>query len=123
MIGIGISPFFRKGSSAFDWDTYWSTRYPSNLILTVLSDTSIKLDWTNNVTQDYDEIRIETSLDGIEWFDLYDTNEFVWQPNTATVTFTELTEGTRYYFRLRYKKDDQYSAYSNVADATTTGGD
>lgn len=118
MLGDGESPMARSMGvpqrGGIDWNLYWSTRYPSALVLTVLSDTSIKLDWTNNGTQDYDLISIERSLDGSSYSEVTTKTA-----GTATFTDTGLTEDTLYYYRLRYKKDSQYSSYSDVNSKTT----
>lgn len=78
---------------------------PSNLILTVLSDTSIKLDWTIGSTNQ-DGHAIERSTDGINYTQI-DTVLGA----TATYTDTGLTQATIYYYRVRAYKGSQYSAY------------
>lgn len=86
---------------------------PSGLTLTVISDTEIQLDWTAGSTN-HDGTSIEISTDGVTYTE------------TATVTAptvhyhkTGLTAGTLYYFRVREYKGTNYSAYSNVASATS----
>ena len=113
-IGIGISTCFGKTQPWTGPNDYWSTRYPSDLTLTVDSNTEITLDWTNNGTADYDSISIERSLDGSSYAEVHSmASGDTWQD-------TGLTGGTQYYYRLRYVKSGNYSAYSNVDNITTT---
>ena len=37
----------RHKATGFSWAAYWATRTPSGLVLTVISDTSIQVDWTD----------------------------------------------------------------------------
>lgn len=95
-----------EGKSDFSWSSYWATRTPSDLVLTALSPTSIKLDWTNAGTADYDGHSIERSGDGITYAEI-DT------VLVGTNTFTDigLTHGTPYYYRVRAYKNTNYSDY------------
>lgn len=68
---------------------------PSVLTLTVISDTSIKLDWTDGSTNE-DGFSIERSTDGINYVEI-DTVA----ANVVTYTNTGLTAGTLYYYRVR----------------------
>lgn len=86
---------------------------PSNLILTVLSDTSIKLDWTIGSTNQDGHV-IEYSADGLIWVGI-DTVLGV----TTTYTELGLTEATKYYYRVAAYKGSQLSAYSNTASDYT----
>lgn len=112
-IGIGIGVPF-GGGTTIDWTEYWSTRYPSNLAITVVNDTQVTLNWTNNGTQDYDEISIERSTDGSNY-----TAVATAAAGATTKNITGLTAYTRYYFRLRYKKSGYYSAYCTPANDWT----
>lgn len=85
----------------------------TSLALTTLSDTSIKLDWTNGST-DEDGIVIERSLLGVIWTVIHTTAAGV-----ATYTDTGLSPTTRYYYRCRAVKAGDYSNYSNTANDYT----
>ena len=117
---IGTSDFTTAGSigivhnKLFDWSTYWSTRFPSNLALTVISDVKIKLDWTNNGVQDYYSIEIDRSLDGVTYSHIGGVTK-----NISTHNDVGLTTATKYYYRIRYRKFNSGSAYSNITNATT----
>jgi len=99
----------RNIRSAFNWEAYWASRYPSGLVLTVNSDTQITLDWTNNGDTDYDGVSIERSTDGVTYAEI-DTAV------TGSVQYIDagLTENY-YWYRIRYYRGTYYSAYSNVA--------
>jgi len=87
-------------------NNYWVSRYPSALVLTVVDNTSIKLDWTNNGNADYTEVSIERSSVGGTPVEI-DTVV----AGLATFTNTELT-ANHYTYRLRYRKGTtSYSAY------------
>ena len=89
-----------KISQGFDWEAYWSTRYPSALTLTVDSDTQITATHTNNGTQDYDYISYEISPNDLLHFSEHTTAV----PGTTTKALTGLTANTLYYVRIRYYK-------------------
>ena len=109
-IGLGLSPFIGR---RFNWAAYWATRYPSVLILTVISSTRIDLAWTNNGAVDYDGVSIERSTDGITYAEI-DTIV----PGAAYSDIT-CAANTLYYYRIRYYRGTHYSAYSNVVSDTT----
>lgn len=104
---IGIGNSVLKYGSSGGWTAYWSTRYPSALTLTVDSDTQITLSWTNNGTG-YDDIRIERGTDGVSYAEIYTA-----LASATSYINTGLTANTVYYYRIRYKKDTNYSAYSS----------
>lgn len=81
---------------------------PSGLLLTTLSDTSIKLDWTNN-SLNAEGVSIERSADGVTYAEI-DTV----LADVTTFTDTGLTAGTLYYYRIRAYKVAVYSAYSEA---------
>lgn len=85
----------------------------SSLVLTVIDDAQIKLDWTNGST-DETGISIERSLNGTTWTIIDEVGSGV-----ATYTNTGLTGTTRYYYRVRAVKDGDYSNYSNTANDYT----
>ena len=86
---------------------------PSALVLTTVSTTSIRLDWTNGSTNE-DSLSVERSPNGSTWVEiatpLAGLNYYV---NIG------LTEATRYYYRVRALKGSTYSAYSNEANTYT----
>ena len=83
---------------------------PSALTLTVIDDTSIKLDFTVNSTGQ-DGHSIERSTDGITYSEIATVSG-----TTATYTDTTGSDGTRYYYRVRAYKDTAYSAYCTAAN-------
>ncbi|NMD01491.1 MAG: polysaccharide deacetylase family protein [Bacteroidales bacterium] len=97
-----------------DWTAYWATRYPSNLSLVINSDTQITPSWINNGDQDYDDISIERSTDGVNYSEI--TTAVVGATSKADLTCLEFT---KYYYRIRYRKGTHYSNYSNIAYDTT----
>ena len=109
-IGVGIGIPFRKHEDESD---YWTTRTPTALILTVMSDTSIKLDWTNGADEDYDGISIERSADGVTYAEI-DTVA----ANVETYTDTGLTPETLYYYRVRAYEGTNYAASNVDSDIT-----
>ena len=68
---------------------------PSDLVLTVISNTEIQLDWTIGSTN-HDGHSIERSPDNITWSEI-DTV----LGSTDTYNNTSLTAGTLYYYRVR----------------------
>jgi hypothetical protein len=102
MPGISVTniPIAFSDVGGINWVDYWTTRTPTALILTVLSDTSIKLDWTNGVDEDYDGISIERSPDNATWAEIDTT-----AANIETYTDTTCAAGTLYYYRVRAFKN------------------
>ena len=86
---------------------------PTGLVLTVVDRTDIKLDWTDNATNE-DGYKIERSLNGVD-FTVIDTVA----ANTETYTDEDLSEDTKYYYRVRAYKGAEYSAYTDTEDETT----
>lgn len=100
---------------------------PTELTLTVISDTEIDLAWTSAYA-----VSIERSLNGNNFTEIFRTSA-----GAVTYSNTGLTEGTRYYYRIRAFSGGDYSAYTNVeyvityaiqsptdlTIATITGGD
>lgn len=87
---------------------------PSALILTVLSDTSIKCDWTNGATNQ-DGTYVYTSLDGVTNWTLSGTAF----GSLTTKTLTGLVQNTTYYIRVVHYKGAKLSSYSNIANDWT----
>ncbi len=116
MPGISVSkicvPF---GGGGIDWSSYWATRTPSALVLTALSPTSIKVDWTNAGAEDYDGHSAERSEDGVTYAEI-DTIPI----GTNTFTDTELDDSTLYYYRIRaYKISNGITMYSDYSSIET----
>ncbi len=115
MPGISVSkicvPF---GGGGINWSSYWATRNPSGLVLTVLSDTSIKLDWTANGVEDYDGYSVERSADGTTYAEI-DTVLV----GTETYTDTGLSVYTVYFYRVRAYKSTEYSSYCTYKQSIT----
>ncbi len=88
---------------------------PSALMATPFSPTQINLSWTDN-SSDESNFRIERSPNGSSWTEVGQVSA-----NTTSYSSGGLTCNTAYSYRVRaYRSaDGQYSAYSNVATATT----
>jgi hypothetical protein len=108
-IGIGI----KIGKKSFSSNLPWDPKVPINLVLAVLSNTSIKLDWTNIDTTG-DGVSIERSLDGISYAEI-DTVIL----GVSTYTDNTCLANTLYYYRIKAYKGEIYSDPSNVVFATT----
>lgn len=114
-IGIGTN---MRIQGAFSWAQYWASRTPSDLVLTVISDTENKLDWTVNGTG-YDNIIVERSDDGGAYYEIASLSD-------TTITYSDTTAlvGILYYYRLRtYKSSNpsghQYSPYCTAVNNLT----
>jgi hypothetical protein len=88
-IGIGNAIIFKRGGGGFEFD---AAEAPDNLILTVVSDTEIKLDWTDN-SDNEEGFRIYISTDGISF-----TEKGTVLADVETYSATGLTQNTLYYF-------------------------
>lgn len=86
---------------------------PYNLSATAFSDTEIKLQWTDNST-DEDGFKIERSPDGTSWLEIASVS----RGSTAFLDSTLAAE-TLYYYQVRAFNSAGDSAYSNMASATT----
>ena len=86
---------------------------PSELVATILSDTSIKLDWTIGSTNQ-DGHRIYYKQEGGSYSALG-----IVTGTTATYTVTDLTAATEYYFYVVAYKGSKESSASNVVNGTT----
>lgn len=108
-IGIGYCIPNRK--PGINWSSYWATRTPSALVLTALSPTSIKVDWTNAGTG-FDGHSVEISTDGANYSEV-DTVVV----GSNSYTDTGLDSGTLYYYRVRaYKVAGGVTQYSPYCD-------
>jgi len=88
------------------------TNTPSDLTATILSATSIRLNWSDNANTELG-YQIERSFNGGA-FALLTTVA----ANTATYTNTGLTTGSTYSYRVRAVIPTGFTDYSNVASAT-----
>lgn len=90
---------------------------PSSLTATALGETSIRLNWQDNATNETGFL-IERSANGTSgWSQIG-----VVLANVTTLTDTGLTEDTHYYYRVRATNDVGASGYSGIANATTESG-
>ena len=90
---------------------------PATLTLTVLSDTSIKLDWANPVGDAETGFKIEISTDGTTWSDeVADTGT-----TALTYTDTGLTTLTTYYYKVSTSNNSGTSSASSSQNALTFG--
>lgn len=93
---------------------YWTTRFPSDLIVSIISATRIDLSWTNHGLQTFDYIIIERSLNSYDWLDIGTV-----APGTATYSDTDVAAYTTiYYYRLRYIKVSTSSVTPTLVSAT-----
>lgn len=79
--------------------TTWGAEAPTGLVLTIVSDTAITLNWTNNDTTG-DGVSVERSTDGVTYAEV-DTVAL----GVATFANTGLTANTLYYYRIRAFKN------------------
>jgi formylglycine-generating enzyme required for sulfatase activity len=92
---------------------------PSNLTASVASETSIKLDWTDNSPgEDGFKIDRKVGVSGT-WVTDYATVG----ANVKTYTNNGLTTGATYYYRVRAYYSTYYSSYTSeaFADIAPTG--
>src|SRR5262249_56575619 len=90
---------------------------PTSLTASAVSSSQINLTWTDNSNNET-RFLIERSLDGVHWLQIATVG-----PNITTFSDTGLSPRTKYYYRVRAINTNSspavYSAYSNVASATT----
>ena len=89
---------------------------PAGLSATPIYQSQINLAWSD-LSSDESDFHIERSPDGTSGWSEIGTSP----ANTPSYSSTSLSCGTPYYYRVRAYRaaDDQYSAYSNIANATT----
>ena len=89
---------------------------PSGLNALTVSETQIDLTWQDN-SSDETDFYIDRSPNGIDWTGIYTASA-----NSTAYNDIGLTCSTTYYYRIRAHRhsDDQFSGYSNVADAKTS---
>ncbi len=86
---------------------------PSNLSLTALSSSQIRLNWTDNSLVE-SGFKIERSNNGTSW-----TQVATVAANLVTFTNTGLSRNTWYYYRVRAYNASGNSAYSGTASIKT----
>jgi hypothetical protein len=92
---------------------------PSNLTASAVSGLQINLSWTDNSSNE-NGFAIEQSTDGVNFTQI----STVGVNMTSYAANTNLSVGTTYYFRVRAfngSSNNNFSDYSNVANATTSG--
>jgi hypothetical protein len=90
---------------------------PTNLTAITISSSEIDLAWTDNATDETANL-VDRSPNGTT-----DWDQISYLPaNVTALSNVSLTCGTQYFYRVRaYRSSDHsYSAYSNVANATTS---
>ena len=86
---------------------------PTGLTVSPISTTALRLRWTDNATNERNYL-VERSTDGINF------TQIVSLPSNDTVyTDTGLTPNRTYYYQVRASNAGGFSAYSNIASATT----
>ncbi len=86
---------------------------PTNLSAAALSSSRIQLAWTDNSSNEAG-FWIERSTNGSTFSPIA-----IAGVNATSYTVTNLTSSTTYWFRVRAYESTNYSAYTNVAQATT----
>lgn len=85
---------------------------PSDLNVSSVSSTSLKLAWSDNSVRE-DGYKIERSTDNKTWSQIATVGV-----NVSTYTNTGLTSGKKYYYRVRAYNTYGNSSYTNVASGT-----
>src|SRR5712672_2160593 len=89
-------------------------RAPTGLSATAVSSSQINLTWTDNSLSE-SGYRIEQSaVDDLHFVEIYVT-----AANATSYSATGLSEGTKYYYRVRAYNSIATSAYSSETNATT----
>ncbi|MFC7000019.1 fibronectin type III domain-containing protein [Rufibacter roseus] len=86
---------------------------PTGLTATAASSSAITLSWTD-ASDDETGFEVERSINGTDFTSLASVGA-----NVVTYQDNSLEASTRYYYRVRATGDQENSAYSNIADATT----
>jgi len=84
---------------------------PTDLALTVISDTQIDLEWTDNASNE-EGYSIERSTDGVNFTEI-DTVV----ADEESYSDTTCTEGNTYYYRVRAYLGTTYSEYTGIESA------
>ena len=88
---------------------------PTSLTATGVSISQINVAWVDNAANE-GNFTVERSSDAVNWAVLTASVP----PNTTSYSDTELSANTTYYYRVKATNVTGSSAYSNVANATTT---
>ena len=112
MPGISVSkiPIPFRGAGGISWQTYWSTRTPTDLYAVVYRDTEADLAWTDASAGEV-PFRVYISTDGVNYTEAGTT-----LAGDTTYTATGLTAGTLYYFYVKAYSGTNESPASNVWD-------
>jgi titin len=104
-LASGVEYFFRVRAAGSTADSYYSnvasaTTFPppappSGVTATALSPSSVRVDWTDNSSNE-SGFRVERSTNGTSWLFVANT-----AANVTTSTSLYLTPNTTYYFRAR----------------------
>jgi len=86
---------------------------PSNLTATAVSSNRINLTWTDHATNE-GGFKLERSTNGVNFSQVASL-----AANTTSYANTGLASSTAYHYRVRAYEGPNYSAFSNVASATT----
>ncbi len=89
---------------------------PTSLTATVVSSSSIRVDWTDNASNESGFV-IESKTGAAAFATLGTVGS-----NIVTYTATGLQPSTLYYFRVKAQNSTGSSGYSNEASATTSAG-
>ncbi|MEO9872920.1 BspA family leucine-rich repeat surface protein [Ekhidna sp.] len=88
---------------------------PTGLTTTTISNSTVALNWTDNASIETG-FKIERSLSADSGFESF----AILPANTTSLSDANLAAGTTYHYRVSAITDTEESAYSNVADATTS---
>lgn len=86
---------------------------PSNLSVTAISTSQIRLTWTDNSNNEI-AFKVYRSVDGITFAEVGKPG-----PNMISYTDSTLTSKTKYYYRVRAYNDAGSSAYTNIVSTIT----
>jgi hypothetical protein len=111
----GNSTWSNEASAKTDTPPVTLPAAPSNLIATATGASVINLTWTDNATNETSYI-LQRSLTSGSGF----TNIATLAANTISYSNTGLNSSTTYYFRVQALNSTGSSAWSNIANATTT---
>jgi len=95
---------------AKSWSSYWSTRKPSDLIVTGMRDTEIDFSWTDNSAGEA-SFKVYKSTDGVTY-----AQDGTTVAGDTTYTATGLTAGNLYYFYVVGVKSGNESTPTNIYD-------
>jgi fibronectin type 3 domain-containing protein len=86
---------------------------PTNLVVTALSSTVVRLTWTDN-SNDEKYFKVYRSTDGTNFTEIARPG-----PNVTVFDDAGRTARTTYFYRVRASNDAGSSAYSNTASVRT----